>query len=242
MEIEEAMRDHVRVVFPQSLAKEMTAELAPNSSQILRPFSRVRQALRWPLCAVLSLLLSACGSLPETEQPNALEGTTEGFTSSEVYYISPEDVLNIGVWREEELNTRVTVRPDGGITFPLIGDVQAAGLTTDELQELVRKELSAYVPEAVVSVSVETAAGLKIFVTGKVTRPGQFLVGRYVDVLQAITLAGGLTPFANSKQIRVLRRTDQGDKIFYFNYNEIERGKNLEQNIVLRPGDTVIVP
>ena len=81
-----------------------------------------------------------------------------------------------------------------------------------------------------------------MFVTGKVNRPGQFLVGRYVDVLQAITLAGGLTPFANSKNIRILRRTDQGDKIFNFNYAQVERGEELSQNIVLRAGDTVIVP
>jgi len=237
METDKIMRDHIRLTSPQCLEKEMNLKFAATKA-----YQASCQTLRWSLIGLLSLLVVGCASAPASDQPDTLAGTTEGFTTSEVYYISPEDVISIGVWREEDLTRTLTVRPDGGITFPLIGDVQAAGLTTDQLQDLVRGKLVEYVPEAIVSVSVVSATGLKVFVSGKVARPGQFLVGRYVDVLQAITLAGGLTPFASSKNIRVLRRTDQGDKIFYFNYNEVARGKNLEQNIVLRPGDTVIVP
>jgi len=232
------MRDHICATYLTNRPTEMT--VTPKTTSAHQFY---RKSLRLMVFALVTLLLTACASTPATtEEPVTQTATTEGFAASEVYYISPEDVLKISVWREDELNRELTVRPDGGITFPLIGDIQAAGLTTEQLKEEVRSKISAYIPEAVVSVSVLSAAGLRVFVTGKVARPGQFVVGRYVDVLQALTLAGGLTPFANSRKIRILRRTDQGDQIFYFNYNEVERGKELEQNIVLRPGDTVIVP
>ena len=232
------MRENSWVNLMQGLSKKMIVKL--NAMSRWKP-------VRSTIVSLLAVILSGCASSSVTDAPAANTATsptnsTSGFVASEVYYISPEDVLSISVWREDELQRELTVRPDGGITFPLIGDVQAVGLTTDQLREVIRTKISAYVPEAVVSVAVVSASGLKVFVTGKVNRPGQFLVGRYVDVLQAITLAGGLTPFANSKNIRILRRTDQGDKIFNFNYAQVERGEELSQNIVLRAGDTVIVP
>jgi len=168
--------------------------------------------------------------------------TSAATNEAETYYISPEDELSISVWREPELQRQVVVRPDGGITFPLIGEIQAAGKTTSELKDTIQSEISEFVPEALVSVTVVSAKGLKIFVTGKVKNPGQFLVGRYVDVLQALTLAGGLTPFADSKNIKILRRSKESEQIFRFNYQQVEQGEGMAQNIVLRPGDTVIVP
>lgn len=159
------------------------------------------------------------------------------------YRISAEDVLEVSVWKEPDLTRQVIVRPDGGFSFPLIGDVQAAGLTTSELETALRTRLATFIPDAVVTISVMELKGLRIYVTGKVRSPGQFEVGRYVDVLQAITLAGGFTPFAKTKKVQIIRRDAEGrETIFDFNYDEVERGRNLQQNIRLEADDVVLVP
>ncbi len=158
------------------------------------------------------------------------------------YRISAEDLLEISVWKEEDLQKEVIVRPDGGISFPLAGNVQAAGLTPHELEESISRGLQEFIPDAVVTVSVLEIRGLRIYVSGNVTAPGQYTVGRYVDVLQAITLAGGLTPFADRNSIRVIRRDEEGERVFRFNYGQVQRGVNLEQNILLQPDDVVVVP
>ena len=160
----------------------------------------------------------------------------------EPYRISPEDVLEISVWREADLQRQVVVRPDGGVSFPLVGDVRAAGLTPEELEQQITKELSTYIPEAVVTVSVIQIQGLRIYVNGKVRSPGQYQVGRYIDVLQALTLAGGLTPFADRNNIKILRRENGQETVLKFNYSQVERGVKLEQNVVLKSDDTVVVP
>lgn len=158
------------------------------------------------------------------------------------YRISAEDLLEISVWKEEDLQKEVIVRPDGGVSFPLAGDVQAAGLTTTELERSIGERLESFIPEAVVTVSVLELRGLRIYVSGNVTSPGQYTVGRYVDVLQAITLAGGLTPFADKNSIRVIRRENGRERVFKFNYGQVQKGTKLEQNILLQPDDVVIVP
>lgn len=158
------------------------------------------------------------------------------------YRISPEDLLEISVWKEPDLQREVIVRPDGGISFPLVGNIRVAGKTPNELEREIAAQIQTYVPGAVVTVSVLEIRGLRIYVSGNVENPGQYTVGRYVDVLQAITLAGGLTPFANADNIRVIRREGGGEKIFKFDYREVQRGRNLEQNIMLQPDDVVMVP
>jgi polysaccharide export outer membrane protein len=158
------------------------------------------------------------------------------------YRISAEDLLEISVWKEEDLQKEVIVRPDGGISFPLAGDVQAAGLTPYELEQSISQGLQEFIPDAVVTVSVLEIRGLRIYVSGNVTAPGQYTVGRYVDVLQAITLAGGLTPFADKNSIRVIRRDEGGERVFKFNFGQVQRGVKLEQNILLQPDDVVVVP
>jgi polysaccharide export outer membrane protein len=158
------------------------------------------------------------------------------------YRISAEDLLEISVWKEEDLQGEVIVRPDGGISFPLVGDIQAAGKTTSQLEADIAERLRVYIPDAVVTVSVLELRGLRIYVSGSVENPGQYTVGRYVDVLQAITLAGGLTPFANERDIRVIRREDGREKVYHFDYRQVQRGRNLEQNILLEPDDVVVVP
>jgi len=162
--------------------------------------------------------------------------------SADGYRISPEDVLEISVWKEPDLQRKVVVRPDGGLSFPLAGDMQAAGLTPIELENAITAKLQDYIPEALVTVSVLEIKGLRIYVTGKVKSPGQYLLGRYVDVLQALTMAGGLSTFADTSDIRVIRREGDGEVVYRFNYKEVEAGKNLKQNIVLRADDIVVVP
>lgn len=158
------------------------------------------------------------------------------------YRIGPEDVLQISVWREEALDREVLVRPDGGISFPLAGDVMAAGKTIEELQQELTKRISRYISEPVVTVSVAEVAGYRVYVLGQVRNPGQFVVGRYVDVLQALTLAGGLTPFAAQNDIKIVRREDGREVVLPFRYADAKKGRKLQQNVVLRSDDVVLVP
>ncbi len=158
------------------------------------------------------------------------------------YRIGPEDLLRISVWQEEDLDREVLVRPDGGISFPLAGDLQVSGRTPLEVQDEIRTRLQRYVPNAEVTVSVDTVSGYTVFVLGEVNAPGQFTLGRYVDVLQALTLAGGLTPYASEKNITVRRREDGDEVVYDFDYRDVERGRDRGQNIILQSGDVVVVP
>jgi len=158
------------------------------------------------------------------------------------YRIGPEDVLHISVWKEEELQREVIVRPDGGISFPFVGDVKAAGRTPALLQQIITKRVQKFIPDAMVTVAVTKLAGLRIYVIGKVMNSGQYVIGRYVDVLQALTLAGGLNPYASEKNIKVLRRNNGKEVVYPFNYAAIKDGKKLEQNILLKNDDVVVVP
>ena len=158
------------------------------------------------------------------------------------YRIGPEDVLHISVWQEEDLDRQVLVRPDGGISFPLAGDLQVSGRTPLEVQDEIRTRLQRYVPSAEVTVSVEEVSGYTVFVLGEVNSPGQFTLGRYVDVLQALTLAGGLTPYASERNITVRRRENGEESVYDFNYNDVEKGRDRGQNIILQSGDVVVVP
>lgn len=172
----------------------------------------------------------------------AEEGTLEEAVSSGAYRVSAEDVLHISVWKEEGLDADAIVRPDGGISFPLAGDIPAAGLTPKEIEVEIARRLQRYIPEAVVSVSVIKVQGLRIYVTGKVRSPGQYTVGRYIDVLQALTLAGGLTPYANASDIKVLRRENGRQVVYKFDYGDVQNGNRLDQNIALQTDDVVVVP
>ncbi len=158
------------------------------------------------------------------------------------YRIGPEDVLDISVWKEDGLQRQVLVRPDGGISFPLAGDLEVAGKTPEDVQIELTKLIRRYIPAAVVTVSLAQSAGYKVYVLGKVNNPGRFTVGHYVDVLQALSLAGGLTPFASENNIKILRRSDKGQSVIPFAYSSATRGRELEQNVILRSGDVVVVP
>lgn len=186
------------------------------------------------LSLIIGVMLSTLLLLPVSAQAQSPSGLE--------YRIGPEDVLHISVWKEEDLDRKVLVRPDGGVSFPLAGDIQVSGRTPLEVQDEIRSRLQRYVPDAEVTVSVDKISGYTVFVLGEVESPGQFTLGRYVDVVQALTLAGGFTPYANSRDIQILRRQDGKEVTYAFDFRSISRGRKLEQNIILQSGDVVLVP
>jgi polysaccharide biosynthesis/export protein len=158
------------------------------------------------------------------------------------YQLQPGDILQVVVWKEVDLQSEVLIRPDGGISFALAGDIQAAGLTTDQLRAELQQRVRKLIPDAVVTVQVKMAAGNRVYVIGKVNHPGDFPLNRPIDVLQALSLAGGVTPFANTDGIRILHRQGSEQQSMRFRYSDVRRGRHLEQNILLQSGDTVVVP
>ncbi|HHJ17737.1 MAG TPA: polysaccharide export protein [Gammaproteobacteria bacterium] len=160
----------------------------------------------------------------------------------EQYAIQPGDVLQVSVWKEEGLIQEVIVRPDGLISFPLAGEVKAGGASVEEVRELITERLKKYIPDPVVTVSVLQLNGNTIFVIGKVNRPGAYPIARNVDVMQALSLAGGTSTYAALNSIKILRRDNGKLNAIPFEYGDVEKGKHLEQNIILKAGDVVVVP
>ena len=164
-------------------------------------------------------------------------------TADAGYRINKGDKLKIDVWQEENLHAEVMVLPDGTISFPLVGIIQASGKTADELQTFLQQRLEEYIPGPEVNVSLITVEGNQIFIIGEVARPGPYIMSKKLDVMQALSLAGGLTPFAGENNIRILRRSADGfSESIPFSYSDVADGDNLEANILLQSGDTVIVP
>jgi polysaccharide export outer membrane protein len=158
------------------------------------------------------------------------------------YRIAPGDEIEISVWRDESLTRRLKVPPDGVVSFPLINDIDVKGLTVAELRELSRKKLSEYVPDATVSVLLLESGSMTGYVVGKVRKPGSYRIGLNTTVMQLLAMAGGLDPFANEKKLQILREIDGETVKIPFNYRDVSRGENLNQNIVLQRGDVVVVP
>jgi len=165
-----------------------------------------------------------------------------GVLAVDDYHVQPGDVLTISVWKEKDLQGDTLVRPDGGLSFPLAGDVSADGKTTQQITEALAEKLKRYIPDPVVTVAVKQIGGNRVYVLGKVNRPGEFMFSKPVDVMQALALAGGATPFAQVNDIRILRRDGGILKSLAFHYSDVERGKELAQNVLLLSGDTVVVP
>lgn len=158
------------------------------------------------------------------------------------YTVKPGDTLSISVWKEPELQGPVLVTPDGAFTFPLVGPVDARGKSVTDLQRIVTERLARYISDPVVTVSVQDIRGNKVYVIGQVNRPGEFIVNPRVDVMQALSMAGGTTPFAGLSNIIVLRRAGGQQQSLRFDYTDVAKGRNLEQNIELVAGDVVVVP
>ena len=158
------------------------------------------------------------------------------------YVIGPEDALDISVWKDETLKSAALVRPDGGISFPLAGDFIVAGKTALQVRDELVKRLEKFIPEPVVTVSVVRVSSYRIYVIGRVNKPGDIQTGRNIDVLQALSIAGGMTPFASEDDIRIIRKVDGKTMSIPFEYSRIRKGGDLSQNITLKSGDVLLVP
>lgn len=162
--------------------------------------------------------------------------------SASTYVIGQGDILFISVWKDESLTREAVVLPDGTISFPLIGIVKAEGRTVDELKSDMAERINRYVPNPVLSVSVKNPASLYVYVIGRVNNPGRFVLNSTVNVLQALAMAGGLNPFAENNGIKIMRTENGASTVLPFRYNDVVKGKSLEQNVFLKRGDVVVVP
>ena len=159
------------------------------------------------------------------------------------YTVKPGDTLLVSVWKEPDLQGPVLVRPDGMFSFPLAGQMDARNKTVAELQQELTSKLKKFISDPVVTVSIQEIKGNKVYVIGQVQKPGDFVVNPRVDVMQALSMAGGTTPFAALGDIMILRRNDTGQQqALPFKYTDVVRGRNLQQNIMLQAGDVVVVP
>jgi polysaccharide export outer membrane protein len=189
---------------------------------------------------VAGLLAFSSPAFSQGPDEPALSAAAESMEQG--YIIGPGDVLDVSVWKDEALTRSCVVRPDGFISFPLIGDVPASGRTVSELKSAMETKLKRFVPEVVLLIDVKQINSLIIYVIGKVNNPGRFLLAVDVNVLQALATAGGLNPYAKSRKIKIFRHGSNETTIFPFDYDEVVDGKHLEQNIHLRRGDVVVIP
>jgi polysaccharide export outer membrane protein len=158
------------------------------------------------------------------------------------YRLNPGDVIRLSVWKEDSLTREATVQPDGSVSFPLAGQVSAAGRSAAELEAEVTRRIARYVADPAVTIELLDAKGNRVYVLGEVTRPGQFQLDRPTSVVQAIALAGGLTPFAGHKNIRLLRRDKDGKEATTFLDFDVATAGEGTGNLVLEAGDTIVVP
>ena len=161
---------------------------------------------------------------------------------AEDYRVGAGDVIEVSVWKEPENSGIVVIRPDGKISLPLLNDLVVVGKTPMEIQQIVEEKLTPFINAPNVTVIVRDIRSKKVYIIGEVNHAGSFQITQPTTVLQMLTEAGGLRPFAKSKSIYVLRNQDGKEKRFSFNYQDALKGKNIEQNILLQPGDTVVVP
>jgi polysaccharide export outer membrane protein len=195
------------------------------------------------------LLAGAAGAAAQTVAAarSAVEsapasGPVEGLALPAGYLIGADDVLSIVFWRDKEMSAEAVVRPDGRISLPLLNDVQAAGLTPEQLRAQLEQAASKFISEPNATVVVKTINSRKVYITGNVLKPGTYPLTGEMSVLQIIAVAGGLQEYADSKKIVVMRKEEGRDRFFSFNYKDVVRQKNLQQNISLKSGDTVVVP
>jgi polysaccharide export outer membrane protein len=182
-------------------------------------------------------ILTMCCSLP---LGSAVGQPAAGV--DDAYLVKPGDELNVSVWGEADLNLPVLIRPDGGFSFPLAGDLRAAGKSVEQIRVEISERLAKFIPNLVATVTVTAINGNRIFVIGQVNTPGSFVMNPRLDVMQALSVAGGTNPFAKVDEIRILRRTAAGQEILPFSFTDVAKGRNLDQNIVLESGDVVVVP
>jgi polysaccharide export outer membrane protein len=201
-------------------------------------FSYVARVLSWTLMGGFLIWLGGCSVFESSAKPGAAPAVGSGVE----YLLGAEDVLAIAVWKDEHLTKEVVVRPDGFVSFPLVGEIQAAGRTVEEVRAEIAKRLAKFIPNPNVSVAAIKVLSYRVYVLGRVNKPGEFMIGHTTDVLQALSLAGGLTPFASENDIRIIRRSNGEQQVIPVPYGDLKRGKNLERNALLQRGDVVMVP
>jgi polysaccharide export outer membrane protein len=210
--------------------------------------------LKWTLLLAILTSLAAAQDAPGSSQASSSKPATTPSPSPDLpksapgvrpesYVIGAEDVIDVFVWKEPDMSKTVPVRPDGMISLPLVGEVKAAGYTPVQLQDVLADSMKKYVSEPQVTVVVEKVASLNFNIVGEVNHPGYFPLTRRMTVLDAIALAGGFRDFAKTKKIYVLRTAANGSQErLPFNYNQVIKGQNPQQNIELQPKDTIVVP
>ncbi len=192
---------------------------------------------------ILVLALTfAPGAAPAAEHAPAAKDAPVAPAAEDAYALNPGDVLEVSVWKEEGMQRDVLVLPDGRISFPLAGHIQAAGKSAEQVEKILAQRLKRYFPDPVITVTVKSVGGYAIFVIGQVQQSGRFPLSQPTDVLQALSLAGGFTEFADEEDIKILRREGGKQSILPFDYSDVEKGRNLDSNILLRSGDVVVVP
>ncbi len=195
------------------------------------------------LCLLFPGVLMILGETPATAGlATSIPGDETGSHEDSLYLIGPGDVLEILVWNEPSVSRTVTVRLDGKISMPLVDDIQAAGITLPLLKKRITTALAGYVDEPSVYVMLQTSNSKMIYIVGKVNNPGEHLLQKDTTVLQAIAMAGGFTEWADKDDIVILRKTPTGQLRIAFNYSRVLSGKDIEQNILLKTDDVIVVP
>jgi polysaccharide export outer membrane protein len=195
------------------------------------------------LMALYTLMAACAASIPSvTTLAKEQRLTPTAVSSPDSYLIGPGDLLAVDVWREPELSKQVSVRLDGKISLPLVNEVEAGGLTCGELRKQLTEKYQNFVTAPVVSVTVVESRSKKIYVSGKVTKPNEYPLQKNMTVAQAISLAGGLTEWADPSDIRLIRKMKGVQKTFRVDYAAIVSGKDPSQNVLLEPDDTIFVP
>jgi polysaccharide export outer membrane protein len=195
-----------------------------------------RTHLNWPL------VLVAIAALASTATGARAQGNANAAAAAATYTLQPGDEIEVSVYGEMELQRKMLIRPDGKFSFPLAGEVNAMSRSVADVQGELTSKIRPLIPEAVVTVSVTGLDGNRAYVIGQVTKAGAIPLNPRIYVLLALSLAGGTTPFAALNDIIILRGSGREQKAFRFAYDEIKKGRNLEQNIQLENGDVVLVP
>ena len=189
----------------------------------------------WFLLLFLLISATACFAGDTVEKIQPVDYTDD-------YIIGAGDVLDISVWKDEALTKLVTVLPDGKISFPLIGEILAQGKTVAALRNELKKKIEKYVPDPDLSLVVQQVNSMLIYVIGRVNHPGRFVLNSNINVLQALSMAGGLNPFAKRNKVLIFRKEKGKDAVFSFRYDDVAKGENLKQNIMMKRGDVIVVP
>lgn len=195
-----------------------------------------------------STSLGAQTPAPKPATPSTAAKTADsktpptGVTPPPGYVVGPDDILSVVFFREKDMSAEVAVRPDGKISLPLLNDIQAAGLTPDQLREAVTAAATKYIEDPTVTVVVKQINSLKVYITGEVEKPGAYPLTSPMTVIQLIAMAGGVKEYAKKKDIVVMRLENGHQFLLPFNYDMVAKRRNMKQNVELKPGDTVIVP